>query len=528
MTVEGREVAGLGGLHVLGTERHEARRIDLQLVGRSGRQGDPGSSRFYLSLEDDLMRIFAGDWVKKWLERLGMQEHEAIESRMVTRRIEAAQKKVEERNFEIRKNLLEYDEVMDEQRKRVYTYRQRLLDGTDCRKLLFDMIDQQVEDAVDKYLAVDFGREEFAAFAGSHLGIKLEGRVFRHMDYESAEEYARDEAERLAETQLIDAMDENLPAEEEIQEWNWDAMAKWANRRWGLNLRDRDLKKLGADPEESRELVVEFLLEKSRAAIAKIDLEEGKAALDDDFGRRCVAGWAHDKFTLDLKPEDVSVESTQTLKDTLAEKARDVYREREAEFPVLAGFAQFTSQSPSGRLDREPLVAWARSRFEVDLDRDDLKNKQRDEIAKLLVEHSKTHQKKSDQLLAEIEDKLIPEIFTDPDDWEKPALTVCSGNTRRLDALVDWLKTNTGAEADSEELGKLDGPKLERRLQQAVEDRFRPEMSRMERRVVLDRLDKAWMGHLLTMDYIKNSVGMRGYGQMDPKIEYKREGMKAF
>ena len=123
------QVKAAGGLHIIGTERHEARRIDLQLRGRCGRQGDPGSSRFFLSLEDDLMRIFAGEWVKNVLTRLGMQDGEAIESRMVTRRVEAAQKKVEERNFDVRKNLLEYDEVMDEQRKRVYGFRQKILDG---------------------------------------------------------------------------------------------------------------------------------------------------------------------------------------------------------------------------------------------------------------------------------------------------------------------------------------------------------------------------------------------------------------
>ncbi|MFM9194457.1 MAG: preprotein translocase subunit SecA, partial [Planctomycetia bacterium] len=116
MKEEGAIVRDMGGLQIVGTERHEARRIDLQLRGRCGRQGDPGSSRFFLSLEDDLMRIFAGEWVKNVLTRLGMQDGEAIESRMVTRRVEAAQKKVEERNFEVRKNLLEYDEVMDEQR----------------------------------------------------------------------------------------------------------------------------------------------------------------------------------------------------------------------------------------------------------------------------------------------------------------------------------------------------------------------------------------------------------------------------
>jgi preprotein translocase subunit SecA len=126
---EGEEVKELGGLHILGTERHESRRIDNQLRGRAGRQGDPGSSRFYLSLEDDLMRIFAGDKVKSLMERMGMPDDEPIEHPWVTRSISDAQEKVEGRNFDIRKNLLEYDDVMSEQRKTVYKIRQQLLLG---------------------------------------------------------------------------------------------------------------------------------------------------------------------------------------------------------------------------------------------------------------------------------------------------------------------------------------------------------------------------------------------------------------
>src|SRR5476649_2367241 len=144
------EVTALGGLHIVATERHESRRIDNQLRGRAGRQGDPGSSRFFLSLEDELMRKFAGEWVAAILTRLGMQEGEAIVSSMVSRRIEGAQKKVEERNFETRKNLLEYDEVMDEQRKRVYRYRQNILDGIDCKQLIMEMIDKQVDEHLER------------------------------------------------------------------------------------------------------------------------------------------------------------------------------------------------------------------------------------------------------------------------------------------------------------------------------------------------------------------------------------------
>ena len=132
------KVIEAGGLFILGTERHESRRIDNQLRGRAGRQGDPGESRFYLSLEDDLMRIFAKQWVSTLLERLGMEEGVPIESRMISKRIEGAQKAVEAQNFESRKHLIEYDDVMNKQREAVYGLRRQLLEGVDQRELILD------------------------------------------------------------------------------------------------------------------------------------------------------------------------------------------------------------------------------------------------------------------------------------------------------------------------------------------------------------------------------------------------------
>jgi len=135
---EHAEVIESGGLFILGTERHESRRIDNQLRGRAGRQGDPGASRFYLSLEDDLMRIFAKQWVSVLLERLGMEEGVPIESRMISKRIEGAQKAVEAQNFESRKHLLEYDDVMNKQREAVYSMRRQLLEGVDQREMILE------------------------------------------------------------------------------------------------------------------------------------------------------------------------------------------------------------------------------------------------------------------------------------------------------------------------------------------------------------------------------------------------------
>ena len=131
-------VIGAGGLFILGTERHESRRIDNQLRGRAGRQGDPGASRFYLSLEDDLMRIFAREWVSTLLQKMGMEEGMPIESRMISNRIEAAQKAVESQNFEARKHLLEYDDVMNKQREAVYGLRRQLLEGLDQKELIVE------------------------------------------------------------------------------------------------------------------------------------------------------------------------------------------------------------------------------------------------------------------------------------------------------------------------------------------------------------------------------------------------------
>jgi len=153
---EHEEVIASGGLFILGTERHEARRIDNQLRGRAGRQGDPGASRFYLSLEDDLMRIFAKEWVSNLLQRLGMEEGIPIESGLITRRIEAAQKAVEAQNFEARKHVLEYDDVMNKQRQAVYGLRRQLLEGLDQKELI---LEDYVRDILGGMLDKFCGRE---------------------------------------------------------------------------------------------------------------------------------------------------------------------------------------------------------------------------------------------------------------------------------------------------------------------------------------------------------------------------------
>ena len=387
MTAEGEGVRSMGGLQIIGTERHESRRIDLQLRGRCGRQGDPGSSRFFLSLEDDLMRIFAGEWVKNVLTRLGMQEGEAIESRMVTRRVEAAQKKVEERNFEVRKNLLEYDEVMDEQRKRVYGFRQKILNGHPCRELIMEMIDRQIDENIGGFLDKDYGPQTYATWASSHLASELDGKDFRGMSSEEAERLAVDLSIRQSETQIFDAVEENLPADEEESEWNWSALASFVNTRWKLSVNERELKRVG------REGITEFLQEKAQEHIRRLDLKDGRDFLATDFGLRTATGWTEWRFGKALSEDTIKAASadqqeSEGLLEAIRALAREVYDQR---------VVQYGDAMPS-----------------------------------------------------------------------------------------------------------------------------------MERSVVLQILDNAWKDHLLAMDHLRSSVGLRGYAQVDPKVEYKREGMRTF
>ncbi len=522
MKNEGEVVKVMGGLHIVGTERHEARRIDLQLRGRCGRQGDPGTSRFFLSLEDDLMRIFAGEWVKNVLTRLGMQEGEAIESGMVTRRIEGAQKKVEERNFEVRKSLLEYDEVMDEQRKRVYGFRQAILGGVNLKAQIMEMIDHEIDEHLTTILDKDYGTASYAGWLAGELGIQLEARDFRGMDAESAERHARDAAERQAETQVLEAIEENLPQEEDESEWNWEAFATTAKSRWRLDLRDRDLKKIG------RGRLDESLIEQARESIQKVDLGRGGLYLDPDFSLRSAVSWVHGKFGIDLAIDDVRGLEPADFKRLVMDRALAAYEEKEVVYPVMAGLAYFTTRDPATghkRYDREKLIEWARHRFEVELDLEDLKNKQRDEIRDVLIEHSRRSHQRAAVALAEVEAQ-VERLFS----AAGPTATVAeaSGGNGALESLTHWFRERLDLEIPSDEVRGLDRASLLNSMTMAVEERFRPEIRRMERALVLETLDTAWKRHLLTMDHLRSSVGLVGYAQVDPKVEYKREGMKTF
>jgi preprotein translocase subunit SecA len=536
MKEEGRKVVEMGGLHIIGTERHEARRIDNQLRGRAGRQGDPGSSRFYVSLEDDLMRIFAGEWVANILTRLGMEEGQAIESKMVSRRIEGAQKKVEERNFDIRKNLLEYDEVMDHQRKRVYGYRQEILDGANCKVRILDMIDQVISLTIDRLMDDDYGPASFAEFASNRLGVEFDGADFARSDFTEAEKTARAKASRMVQTQVQEAIDENLGAEEE-REWNWQALSQQVNVRWGLKTTDRQLKQMGKDN------LGQFLIEKADAAIDAIDLSGGGAFLDEEWGLQSVCDWARLKFGIVLTVAELKQKEPAEVKELLHSKLLELYRQKEVEFPVDVGMARFMAeqrrQGGAGqRYDREGLYYWARERFPglvvapaengitasimtpsqdagVHLTEEDFRTQSRSRLQEVLLQASRERfpKRNEEDIDAKVEDAFRGTRLSEKEDAQE---------------LVDWLRTDLGLEVPVEKLAGVTQEAARSVCWNAFDERYRPEMRGMERSLLLNQLDSGWKNHLYTMDHLRSVVGLRGFAQEDPKTVYKREGMKEF
>ncbi len=515
MKEEGRKVAEMGGLHIVGTARHDARRIDNQLRGRAGRQGDPGSSRFYLSLEDDLMRIFAGEWVSGLLQRLGMEEGQAIESRMVSRRIEAAQKKVEERHFDSRKHLLEYDEVMDRQRKEVYGFRQRMLEDANCKIIILEMLDRQIEAAVERFMDRTYGAASFAEYASNRLGVEFDPSDFKGSELTEATQTAIDRASRDVETKVVDMIEENLGAEDS-KEWNWQALANQVNTRWNLKTSDRELKKIGKDN------LSEFLREKGIKYVSEIDLSEGAPFLAADWGLRSICDWARLKFAIKLAPQELVGKSEAQIQDILRQRVLALYRQKEIEFPVTAAMQRFMSDrgaAPGGqRYNREGLYHWARLRFPHAADKlreDDFRTESRSKLHEILLNISREIYPAKDQqrIDAKWREALEGAKVSEPEDARE---------------LVEFMKKEFDIDIAEATLTGVEPQKARDLLWNAFDVRFRPEMRGMERSLLLNQLDTSWKNHLYTMDHLRSGIGLYGYAQEDPKIKYKQEGMKEF
>ncbi|HEY3209207.1 MAG TPA: preprotein translocase subunit SecA [Actinomycetota bacterium] len=281
------EVVELGGLYVLGTERHESRRIDNQLRGRSGRQGDPGESRFYLSLGDDLMRLFASDRIGKIMDRFNWPEDEPIQAKLVTRAIETAQKNVEEQNFEIRKNVLKYDEVMNTQRKVIYGERRKILEGRDLKEEALEYVSEVIEQTVGQYVSKDVYPEEWdleglVAALSSVYPTRLTKAALEEIDSaEEVLELALQDAYEAYEQKERDLGTDESAADPILRELERMVLLSIIDNKWREHLYEMDYLQegIGLRAYGQRDPLVEYQRE------AFDMFQEMKAAIQEEFVR---------------------------------------------------------------------------------------------------------------------------------------------------------------------------------------------------------------------------------------------------
>ncbi|MDP3277483.1 MAG: preprotein translocase subunit SecA [Deltaproteobacteria bacterium] len=422
---EREEVRAAGGLHIVGTERHESRRIDNQLRGRSGRQGDPGSSRFFLSLEDDLMRIFAGDRVQSIMDSLGMEEGVPIEHPWVTRSVENAQKKVEARNFDIRKNLLDYDDVMNQQRKAVYTLRRDVLDG--------------------------------------HYTIQKTG------DDEETRGIAPLDAEAKARVAVI--------CEEMIRAYP-------------------------EEPDTIENLIIEELAGNQVQPLLEPvkTLEEVKAihpfAVEREayafFGMRAEGLEKHAK-----KPEKALAVLTESACQSLAEQ-----RERLLDLCDAVSVHIVTTHAPE-RSERDDWNVVSMANAFVDsfgpLVSEDSDLDRRQDAAEDDEEAKKIRAARDERAsaLGLVSKALAVYEIIDPLGSREDIVHALYGEAEKI---VGAYESKIGIE----------------------------QLTRVFRTLMLEDIDKAWIDHLTNMDHLRDGIGLRGYGQRDPKLEFKKEGFDMF
>ncbi len=492
----------MGGLHIVGTERHESRRIDNQLRGRAGRQGDKGSSRFFISLEDDLMKMFAGKATMTALSKLGMKEGDAIEHRWITKSVERAQRKVEERNYEIRKNLLEYDEVMEYQRNTFYGIRQEVLEGRNIEQLIFDYITDSVENAVAHFLNDEYLPMQIAEWSRQTLDISIEPDKLHTDDLSDLQRQIRHEAR--AETKLIvdvtlgEYMSHDLPPEE----WDLRGLSHWAMSRFKVDLKQNQLRQMNIDQ------VAAKLIEAANEQIDKKDLTGVAKFLDEHHVQKDLAEWAKLKFDIELDPAALAELDNERVVDEILDQARDAYREREVTYPVEFMIEMvYQAAQQDGEWAAQQLAAWADQRYEMGWTADDV----------VKIPMRDLHEKLMDASRQWLRNGKLDTLVTGE-----------VGKHPTNEKLAQWAQERFSQPVTPEDLEGLDEAGRKELLLKKGRAMLRAELTQLERFVLLQILDAAWKDHLYAMDQLKDSVGLRGYAEKDPRIEYKREGSNLF
>ena len=504
-------VEQMGGLHIVGTERHESRRIDNQLRGRSGRQGDRGSSRFFISIEDDLMQMFAKGWLMKALPKLGMKEGDALEHSMVTKAVERAQHKVEERNFETRKNLLEYDEVMEHQRNAFYGIRQNALEGQDINNIIMDYIADAVEDASNVYLGYDYVATQVAEWCSATLDVSIDPSKIRLDNQEDLSRQVRAEARAEMRQTVEVTLGEYMSDDLEAEQWDLRSLSSWAMNRFRVDLKHNQLRKMNL-----QEITV-LLTEAADIQIEKKDLSGLIRFLDPAYAQNDLAEWAEQKFSLQLGHEALMPQPSEKPNDTIErvsqhvlEKATEAYRRRELEYPIDFVLDMYSSTAQQDeQWAATQLAQWAKVRYEVDWQAQDLAMLELPQLRNKLIGAAEPW-----YVNGKLE-SLVDQALEKHEDAH---------------ALADWAQQRFNQPQKADQLDRLDRDARHHLLVNKGRAMLRSELTSLERFVLLQILDTAWKDHLYAMDQLQDSVSARSITdrERDPRVVYKREGSQQF
>ncbi len=517
----------VGGLHVIGTERHTARRIDNQLRGRSGRQGDPGSSRFYVSLQDDLMRMFAGEWTIRVLGWLGMEEGMAIEDKRISKGILRAQKKVEERNYLARKNLLEYDEVMDEQRTTFYGMRQRVLEGREIDGIIWDMIGDSITDAVDKYITQDHIANVVSEWARTTFDVNIEPEDLRGLrSYDDIEDLIKNKARIEAATNIASTMGEFMGEDRSNpEEWDMRSLSAWAASRFQVDMPVSQVRKMSA--EELEEQLCQAAIEQ----IDKRDCAGLNRFLEPLYPEKELCSWADAKFSVQITPEELMVDAERNMPKSADEiaaivfdRAQTAYKQREIEYPVNYVLAYAAGGPDKTQIDNtyaaDFLRSWIMGKYRVEMSPEQIMGRPlsalRDEMAGYQSGFIVDHKCESD----------VDAMMAISPDAEKctAAFNLRYGTSLKAEDLAAKPKTQASRNGEA----AVDANPTRTLLVKRARAFFRQELTDLEQYVLISILDQSWKDHLYAMDMLKGSVGLHAYAERDPRVLYKKEGYRFF
>ncbi len=495
--VLGPGVAELGGLHVLGTERHEARRIDNQLRGRSGRQGDAGSGQFFLSFDDDLMRIFAPEWTVKALSWIGWEEGQPIYHKRISKGIEKAQKKVEERNFDIRKSLLEYDEVMDYQRKIFYSRRRQIISGKGLKNIIEEMIEHAIAKSCDTILNKDYPFKCIIEWARTNFGVDLKLSDIAGIEAGEIEALIKQQTKDNITNEISLSIGEYLEDYEDRQSWDITGLCKWAMSAFRVSLSPGKVKT--QEPEE----IEEQLILAASEQVDKKDCSQLAEFLKGGFSIRVFTEWARAKFDIRSDREQLEGLNSSQIRQLLIKEAAAKYKRREIEYPVE--FAMNMVYGPEGAnvYGFEALADWVNKKYSANLSVERIQSSKPKALHKQLLELSESFN--NGELDRQLTDKIA------------------RLNTAEL---VNWANERFEASLSEETIG--DGPERKEKLSEVAREFLRAELSDLEKYVLLQVYDSTWKDHLYSMDHLKDSIWMQSFAEKDPKTEYKREGFRMF